>query len=122
MRCLKNTRAPLLDNWIRQWICVQGREDWVFVKVHTHGTQESSMPMLLGEPMDRTFSYLERAYNDGSRYALHYVTAREMFNIIKAAEEGKSGDPNAYRDYRLKKGSGGGISVDDFIQPASFKS
>ena len=49
----------------------------------------------------RAFERLERAYNDGERYRLHYVTARECYNIIKAAEAGESGDPGAFRDYRL---------------------
>ena len=31
--------------------------------------------------------------------ALHYVTAREMFNVARAAMDGKTGDPNAYFDY-----------------------
>ena len=30
---------------------------------------------------------------------LHYVTTREAYNIAKAAEAGKSGNPNDYRDY-----------------------
>ena len=34
-------------------------------------------------------------YNDGTNYVLHYVSAREVYNIVKAAEAGKSGDPNA---------------------------
>jgi hypothetical protein len=33
---------------------------------------------------------------------LHYVTAREMVNIIHAAEDGRDGNPGAYRDYRYK--------------------
>jgi hypothetical protein len=52
--------------------------------------------------MDEAFSYLEKKYNDGSRYALHYVSAREAYNIAKAAEDGKVGNPNAYRDYIIK--------------------
>ena len=44
---------------------------------------------------------LTRNYNDGKEWILHYVTAREMYNIAIAAMEGKSGDPNEYRDYRL---------------------
>ena len=32
---------------------------------------------------------------------LHYVTAREVFNLVKAAEAGKSGDPNPFRDFVL---------------------
>jgi hypothetical protein len=40
-------------------------------------------------------------YNDGKSWVLHYVTAREMFNIAMAAMEGKSGNPAEYRDYVL---------------------
>jgi hypothetical protein len=29
------------------------------------------------------------------------VTAREMYNIVKAAEAGHSGDPARYRDFEL---------------------
>lgn len=91
------------DLWIEQGVSVKGREEWIFVKVHTHGTQEATTDVLLGEPMDRTFSHLEKKYNDGHTYVLHYVNTREMYNIIKAAEDGKSGNPNEYRNYLLKK-------------------
>jgi len=90
-----------VDAWVRTGIHVQGRPEWVFVKVHTHGTQEQDMDTLLGAPMDAMHSYLESTYNDGRRYVLHYVTARECYNIINAAEAGRTGDPNLYRDYRL---------------------
>ena len=33
---------------------------------------------------------------------LHYVTAREMVNILHAAEDGHSGDPGKFRDYRYR--------------------
>jgi len=36
-------------------------------------------------------------------YVLHYVTAREMYNIAKAAEAGLAGDPGRYRDFELPK-------------------
>jgi hypothetical protein len=91
--------ADRIDLWIRQHIHVAGRPDWIFVKVHTHGTQERDMPTLLGEPVDRMFTYLENRYNDGRRHVLHYVTARETYNIIKAAEAGLQGDPQQYRDF-----------------------
>jgi hypothetical protein len=47
------------------------------------------------------FAHLGKRYNDGSEYVLHYVSAREMYNIIKAAESGASGDPGNYRNYVL---------------------
>jgi hypothetical protein len=37
------------------------------------------------------------------RETLHFVTAREMVNIIFAACEGREGNPGDYRDYRLKR-------------------
>lgn len=92
-----------VDLWIRQHVHVQGRPEWVFVKIHTHGTQEQDLETLLGEPMDRMHDYLERKYNDGSNYVLHYVSAREAYNIAKAAEAGCTGSPHAYRDFVLPR-------------------
>ena len=46
---------------------------------------------------------LSKEYNDGENYILHYVSAREMYNIAKAAEAGKNGNPNEYRDFILAK-------------------
>ena len=90
-----------VDAWVRAGVQVEGRPDWIFVKIHTHGTQERDMDTLLGEPVHAMHRYLEQRYNDGNRHMLHYVTAREMYNIIKAAEAGKRGNPNEYRDFAL---------------------
>ncbi|MFB3926734.1 MAG: hypothetical protein ACE14T_11840 [Syntrophales bacterium] len=88
--------------WIRQHIHVQGRPEWVFIKLHCHGGQEDDYDVLLGKSAHKMFSYLEENFNDGEACRLHYVTAREMFNIIKAAEDGRSGNPSQYRDYAVK--------------------
>jgi len=90
-----------VDAWVATGIHVEGRPEWVFVKIHTHGTQERDIDTLLGLEMDAMHTYLEQAYNDGKAYVLHYVTARETYNIVKAAEAGKTGNPNAYRDFHL---------------------
>lgn len=94
-----------IDDWVRTGIHVKGRPEWIFVKVHTHGTQERDMDTLLGTPMRRAFEYLGERYNDGQEWKLHYVSARETFNIIKAAEAGADGDPGQYRDYIVKRPS-----------------
>ena len=91
-----------VDAWVRTGIHVAGRPEWVFVKVHTHGTQEHDMDTLLGAPVEAMHAHLESRYNDGRNHVLHYVTAREMYNIIKAAEAGKKGNPDHYRDFELK--------------------
>ncbi len=92
-----------IDAWVRTGIHVQGRPEWTFVKIHTHGTQEADMDTLLGTPMDRAYTHLESRYNDGKDWKLHYVSAREMYNIVKAAEAGCDGNPGAYRDYELPR-------------------
>ncbi len=86
-------------NWVDTGVHVRGRPEWVFVKIHTHGSQEPDAEVLLGSPMDRAFTELETRYNDGVNWRLHYVSAREMYNIAKAAEAGLTGDPFQYRDH-----------------------
>lgn len=90
-----------VDAWVRTGVHVEGRPDWVFIKIHTHGTQEADMDTLLGAPVDAMHTHLETAYNDGKRFVLHYVSAREAYNIAKAAEAGREGNPNDYRDFVL---------------------
>jgi hypothetical protein len=90
--------AARVKSWIDQAIHVAGRPEWIFVKVHTHGAIEKTAASLLGDGGRVLHQNLQR-YNDGQRYRLHYVTAREMFNIARAAMDGKSGDPSSYYDY-----------------------
>ena len=92
-----------VDAWVDMGIHVLGKPEWVFVKVHTHGTQERDMDTLLGDPMRQAFEYLQQRYNDGREWKLHYVSARETYNIIKAAEAGLPGDPGDYRDHLISR-------------------
>lgn len=92
--------APRVANWIQQHIHVEGRPEWVFVKVHTHGAIEKTAASLLGEGGRNLHSALADQVRAGAR--LHYVTAREMFNVARAAMDGKTGDPSAFYDYVIK--------------------
>ena len=87
--------------WIDQHIHVNGRPEWVFVKVSCHGAEERSWDALLGEAAEEMYASLEARYRDQSEYRLHYVTARELYNIIKAAEAGKTGDPSQYKNFSI---------------------
>ena len=61
---------------------------------------ERNSVTLLGEPMRAFHRHLaERAMVDET-FHFHYVTAREMVNILHAAEAGEQGNPGAFRDYR----------------------
>jgi hypothetical protein len=76
------------------------RPEWVFVKIHTHGTQERDMDTLLGDAATHAPSsgaQLQRW--QALRAALRH--GREVYNIIKAAEAGLTGNPHDYRDYEL---------------------
>ena len=90
-----------IDYWVKKGIHVKGKPDWIFIKVHCHGGvgEEKDREILLGERCDNMFRYLESKYNDRKKYFLHYVSAREMYNIIKAAEDGKHRNPNEYRNF-----------------------
>ena len=91
-----------IDAWVRADIHVEGRPDWVFIKVHAHGAGEQrDADEILGPELDRALTYLEKTYNDGAHYVLHYVTAREAYNLVRAAADNRTGDPRQYYDYRI---------------------
>lgn len=89
--------------WVNAGVTVAGRPEWVFVKVHTHGAPEGNADALLGPGMAAFHRDIGAAFNDGRRYRLHYVTAREMVNIVHAAEDGQAGNPGQYREYRYPR-------------------
>lgn len=88
-------------NWVRLGISVAGRPDWIFVKLHTHGALERNAAVLLGPAMRAFHEAITGVFNDGTSYKLHYVTARQMVNVIRAAVAGHTGDPAAYRDFEF---------------------
>jgi hypothetical protein len=90
--------AERARTWVSQSIHVEGRPEWIFVKVHTHGAPEKQAASLLGEAGRGLHRALQQSFNDGKRFQLHYVSAREMFNIAVSSMRGASGNPNAYRD------------------------
>lgn len=101
---------PTVDRflrWVRAGVGVAGQSAWVFVKVHTHGAPDENADVLLGPATREFHEALTTRFNDGCRYRLHYVSAREMANIARAAIAGHSGNPAAYRNYRYRQVSSG---------------
>lgn len=94
-------RPDRIQKWLDCHVHVHGRPEWVFVKLHSHGAVERDFDALFGNKAYAMHEALNRNYNDGERYRLHYVTAREAYNIAKAAEYGLSGDPSSYRDFQI---------------------
>jgi hypothetical protein len=87
--------------WKKAAISVQGRPDWLFIKIHCHSMDPHQRESVMGKFMQRFLSELTEGAKD-RREIIHFVTARQMVNIIWAACDGREGNPGDYRDYRLK--------------------
>jgi hypothetical protein len=88
--------ADRMDSWLRANVHVEGRPEWIFIKLHTHGVQ--SREVLFPSHLDALFDAMTRTWNRAP-FRLHFATAREAYNIAKAAEAGRDGNPNEYRDF-----------------------
>jgi len=88
--------------WIEQKICVRGKEDVVFIKVHCHGLKPRNFDFMLSEEMIEGMEILEKDFNDGEQFVLYNVTARELANIAMAYNEGVDAPISELRNFRLK--------------------
>jgi hypothetical protein len=84
--------------WARQGIHVKGHPEWVFVKVHTHGCDPRNRDALLDQGLADMYRVMEQEFVEKKGWCFHYVSAREMTNIVHAAERGERGDPTPWRD------------------------
>jgi len=95
-------RLERLRLWKRAAICVQGRPDWLFIKLHCHSMNPTQQAAVLGEPMRQFLRELVTGAGE-RKETLHFVCGREMVNIILAACDGREGDPGQFRDYRFQR-------------------
>jgi len=89
--------------WLDCGIAVESRPNWLFIKLHTHGAKPENARMLLGEPMRAFHRALAEIAATDHLIRFHYVTARELVNILHAAEAGHSGEPGPFRNYRYQR-------------------
>lgn len=90
-----------LQLWKKATITVEGRPDWLFVKLHCHSMDPTQTEAVRGAAMQQFLRELVQGAEERGE-TIHFVTAREMVNIILAACDGKEGNPNDYRNYRFK--------------------
>jgi hypothetical protein len=96
-----NPPTPVrLACWQRFQVHVPGRPEWIIIKLHTHGWIARNREMLLGGAM-ATFHRHMATESAKGQFQFHYVSARELFNIVSAAAAGCEGDPGQYRDYAI---------------------
>ncbi|MCK4538381.1 MAG: hypothetical protein KAV42_06245 [Candidatus Krumholzibacteria bacterium] len=93
--------ADRMKLWLDAGISVAGREEVIFIKVHTHGVKPKNTPYLLGNEMSETISMMEKEWRGKKGHSLLYVTAREMANVALAFNEGIDLPVAELFDYRL---------------------
>jgi hypothetical protein len=91
-----------VTSWINCGISVKGKPDWIFIKLYAHGMQENNTRAFIEENgLDRLFSSVEDKCA-AEKYFLHYVSPREMVNVVHAIENGESDWDTALLDYKYK--------------------
>ncbi len=81
--------ADRVDLWAHTAVSVKNWPNWIFIKVHTHGAQEANANMLFRDGgFAELYENLLRRCNDGENNILHFVTARELYQCVKALEAG----------------------------------
>lgn len=87
--CLRPSSVALTSrvrSWIRAGVSVKGGEECTFIKLYTHGCQDRNLEYLLGGGLGELFCTFERFCGNMDGVTFHYVSARELYNIVKSME------------------------------------
>ncbi len=106
--------------WKQARIRVEGRPDWLFIKLHCHGMDPTQTDAVIGDGFRSFLSGLVGGAADRQE-TLHFVTARELTNIVLAACDGREGNPDDFRDYRFKLFRNLAISTVEAASEATLK-
>jgi hypothetical protein len=99
-----------LKMWVSTAIHVDGFPRCIFVKLYTHGAQEEITRMLFDKGGLKTLLSSLLEYEPEA--AVHFLSAREMANIVLAVEDGATHYSEQMRDHRLKTAGTGRVLPD----------
>lgn len=91
-----------LNRWLAANVTVKNRPEWVFVKLYCHGFFDRDQSACIGEKAQRFFGEMVENGEKTGAYRIHFASAREAFNMIAAAIDGREGSPGEFRNYRLR--------------------
>jgi hypothetical protein len=91
-----------LNRWTGANVTVKGRTDWIFIKLYCHGFFDYDQRACIGEDAARFFTEIVENGEKTGKYKTHFASAREAVNMVFAAIDRKTGNPNLYRNYRLR--------------------
>lgn len=100
----KNQKTDLerLNRWVGANITIKNQPEWIFIKLYCHGFYDFDQSACIGEDAKRFFGEVVEQGAATGNYDVHFTTAREAFNMVLAAVDGKKGNPGDFRKYRLK--------------------
>ena len=79
--------APITPERIGLWlgarVGVKGDNSQIFIKVHTHGAEDTTSDYLLGDGLNELWTELEKQVRDRENYELYYVTAWQMYKKVE---------------------------------------
>lgn len=88
--------------WAGQHIHVRNRPDIIFIKLHTHGCQEQTMEFFFKQrALDQLYGLLESYCDTYSGNFLHYVSSRQMYNVVRGLEERPDATVETLLDFEL---------------------
>lgn len=88
--------------WRDANISVEGKPEWIFIKLYSHGFFDFDQSIMIGSQMLSFLEDVMKLSEQGGQFKVHFASAREFFNIALAAVDGCQGEPGLYRDYRLR--------------------
>ncbi len=91
------------ENWRRAHIGVDGGPEWHFIKLFSHGFFAWDQDIMIGEQLKRFMGEVMELAEQTGRFKIHFASAREAYNMVIAAVDGRKGDPNEFRDYHLRQ-------------------
>jgi hypothetical protein len=99
-----------LGRWRNARIHVEGRPEWTFIKLYCHGFFNFDQSTTIGERIRRFWEEVIEYGEQTNEYKVHFASAREAFNMVMAAVDGRDGSPGLYRNYRLRQIMTGEVS------------
>lgn len=91
-----------LERWRNASIGIAGRPEWIFIKLSCHGFIQADQDITIGDPMRRFLLEVLELSNKSNQFKVHFASAREAFNMVLAAVDGKTGEPGEYRNYHFR--------------------
>jgi hypothetical protein len=82
-------RMGRFSRWQSAHIGVQGRPEWIFIKLYCHAFFEHDQEAMIGDEMRRFMTDVLELGETTGNFKVHFASAREVFNMIIAATEGK---------------------------------